>query len=115
MHQDCCTHFDEDRYISGTWVFNEFHTAIDLGYSLGEVFEFWGYEVTCYEKTTNSGLFARYVNIFLKLKQEASGYRSWVQSEEDKDRYIEDYRRAEGISLDKAAILRMQDTGTWLN
>jgi hypothetical protein len=42
--------------------------------------------------------------MFLKLKQESSGFPSWVQSENDKDRYIEDYRRAEGIALDKASI-----------
>ena len=41
--------------------------------------------------------------MFLKLKQESSGNPSWVQSE-DKDKYIEDYRRAEGIPLDKASI-----------
>ena len=42
--------------------------------------------------------------MFLKLKKESSGYPSWVQSEEDKDKYIEDYGRAEGIALDKASI-----------
>ena len=58
------------------------------------------YKVTCFEKDTSSGgLFAEYVNVFLKLKQE-----SWVQSEEDKDRYIEANRRAEGIALDIASI-----------
>jgi len=41
--------------------------------------------------------------MFLKFKQESSGYPSWVQSE-DKDKYIEDYRRVEGIALDKASI-----------
>jgi len=40
----------------------------------------------------------------LKLKQDSSCYPSWVQSEADKDKYIEDYRRAEVISLDKASI-----------
>jgi len=70
-----------------------------------DVFEFWEYEVTCFDKDTNTGgQFAEYVDMFLKLKQESSGYPSWVQSEEDKDRYIEDYRRAEGIALDKASI-----------
>ena len=38
------------------------------------------------------------------MKKESSGFPSWVQSEEDKDRYIEDYRRSEGIALDKASI-----------
>ena len=42
--------------------------------------------------------------MFLKLKQESSGFPSWVQSEDDKDRYIDDYRRSEGIALDKAPI-----------
>jgi len=42
--------------------------------------------------------------MFLKLKQESSSYQTWVQSEEDTDRYIDVYRRAEGITLDKACI-----------
>ena len=54
-------------------------------YGLVDVFEFWEYEVMCYDKNSNSGvLFVQYVNLFLKLKQESSGYLSWVQSEEDK-------------------------------
>jgi hypothetical protein len=63
--------------------------------------EFWKNKVTRLEK---GGLFAGYVDMFPKLKQEASGYPSWVQSEADEDRYIEDYRRADGIALDKASI-----------
>ena len=42
--------------------------------------------------------------MFLKLKQESSGNPSCVQSEADKDKYIEEYRRAEGVALDKASI-----------
>jgi hypothetical protein len=42
--------------------------------------------------------------MFLKLKQESSGYPSWVQCEDDKDKYIEVYRRAEEIALDKSSI-----------
>jgi len=42
--------------------------------------------------------------MFLNLKQESSGYTSWVQSEQNKAKYIEDYRRAEGIALDKVSI-----------
>ena len=58
-----------------------------------------------YDKDSKpGGRFAEYVNMFLKLKQESSGYPSWVQSEEDKKRYIEEYSRADGIALDKASI-----------
>jgi hypothetical protein len=57
-----------------------------MGYIVKEVFEFWEYKVTCFDKGSNSGgLFAEYINMFLKLKQESSGYPSWVQSEADKD------------------------------
>jgi hypothetical protein len=62
-----------------------------MGYILVNVFGFWEYEITCFDKGTNSGgLFAEYVNKFLKLKQESSGYLSWVQSEANNDKYIED-------------------------
>jgi hypothetical protein len=41
-------------------------------------------------KDTNSGgLFAEYVNMFLKPKDKLSGYASWKQREEDKIKYIE--------------------------
>ena len=70
-----------------------------------DVLEFWEYFVTCFHKGTNSeGLFAEYHNMFLKLKQESSGYPSWVHSKADKDRYTEGYWRAEGSALDKASI-----------
>jgi len=105
MNQDRCTHTDEERCIEGTWVVDEVCKAVDVGYGLVDVFEIWEYEVTCFDEGTSSGrLFAQYVNMFLKLKQESSGYPSWVQCEEHKKRYIEDYRRAEEIALDKASI-----------
>ncbi len=40
----------------------------------------------------------------LKIKQEASGYPAWVESEEEKDRYLQDYYDKEGIRLDKNNI-----------
>jgi len=52
-----------------------------------DVFEFWEYEVTCFDKDSNiGGLFAEYVYMYLKLNHESSGYQSWVQIEEDKER-----------------------------
>ena len=83
---------------------DEVRKVVDTGYGLVDVFEYWEYNVTFFDKDTNSGLFAQYENMFLKLKQESSGYSSWVQSEQHKDKYIEDYRRAERIALEKASI-----------
>jgi hypothetical protein len=65
-------------------------------YGVLDMFEFWEYKVICFGKDSNAGgLFADYVNMFLKLKHESSRYPSLVQIEEDRDRYIEGYRRAE--------------------
>ena len=105
MNQGPCTQSHEELCIVGTWVVDVVRKAVDMGYGLVDMFEFWEYEVTCFVKDTNSGgLFAEYVNMVLKLKQVSSGYLSCVQSEEDKEKYIDDYRRAEGIALDKAFI-----------
>jgi hypothetical protein len=42
----------------------------NMGYDLKNVFDFWEYEIKCFDRGTNSGgLFAE----FLKLKQESSG------------------------------------------
>ena len=42
--------------------------------------------------------------MFLKYKQEASGYPDHIQSESDKDNYINEYYEKEGIYLDKNNI-----------
>jgi hypothetical protein len=44
--------------------------------------------------------------MFLKLKQVSSVYLSWVQSKEDKEKYIEEYWRSEGIAVHKASIFK---------
>jgi len=61
--------------------------------------------VTRYKpETGDGGHFANYINTFLKLKEEASGYPSWVRSPEDEDRYVELFWQSEGIRLDRECI-----------
>jgi len=43
--------------------------------------------------TGEGGLFVEYINTFLKLKAEPSGYPSWVRPPSDKDRYIKEFCR----------------------
>jgi len=45
-----------------------------------------------------------YINTFLKLKAEASGYSSWVHSPEDEDSYVYSFWQSKRIRLDKKAI-----------
>jgi hypothetical protein len=69
MNQGDCKHTDEERCIAGTWVVDEDCKAVEMGYGVVNVPEFWEYNVTCFDKGSNlGGLFAEYVNMFLKLK-----------------------------------------------
>ena len=61
-----------------------------------EVYEFYEYKVTQYDPSTGQGgLFVEYINAFLKLKTEASGYPSWVRTSEDEDSYINAFMASE--------------------
>ena len=44
-------------------------------------------------------MFSEYVNHFLKIKQESSGFPDWVKTHEDKVKYVNDYYEHEGIHL----------------
>ena len=72
--------------------------AIEKGYEVLEIHEVWHWE-----KTTNQ-LFSPYVNLFLKIKQEASGYPKHCVTDEQKQRYIDQYYEHEGIRLDPNKI-----------
>jgi hypothetical protein len=68
------THTDEEQCIVGTWVVDEARKAVEMGYGVVDMFEFWEYKVTCFDKDPSArGRFAGYVNIFLKLNQTSPG------------------------------------------
>jgi hypothetical protein len=91
--------------LDGTWVIDEVRLAVAKGYKVLEIQEVCEYEVTQYNPETNDGgLFVDYINTFLKLKVEASGYPSWVQTLDDEDRYIRQFFESDGIRLDKESI-----------
>ena len=45
-----------------------------------------------------------YINTFLKIKAEASGYPSLVRSPEVEERFIDSFEQGEGIRLDRESI-----------
>ncbi|XP_056591324.1 uncharacterized protein LOC130431856 isoform X1 [Triplophysa dalaica] len=93
-----CTHTDEERSISGTWVSLELLKAIEKNYVVLKIFEVWHFP------QKSDSLFGGYVKTFLRFKQQASGYPSHVTTEEDKQAYIDDYHQKEGIQLDRQKI-----------
>lgn len=49
-------------------------------------------------------MFKEYIDKFLKIKQESSGWPSHCETEEDRLGYIEEYEKVEGIRLNKDSI-----------
>ena len=81
---------DEDRALTGTWVMDEVRLAVEKGYRILEIYDVYEYQVNQYSpETGKGGHFVDYINTFLKLKAEASGYPGWVRSPADEDLYIE--------------------------
>ncbi|XP_078380154.1 uncharacterized protein LOC144663093 [Oculina patagonica] len=94
-----CSHTREQRLLTGTWCTPELEEAVRQGYTIEHVHEVWHFE------RRSNELFKSYVDTFLKLKQEASGWPDWVGDDEEKrQQYLDDYERQEGIRLDPDKI-----------
>ena len=97
-----CHHSEEDRAFTGTCVTDEIKMALAQGYKLLKIYEMWHFDdISQYDPSTKcGGLFTEYVNTFLKVKQEASGWPDWCHSELQKQHYIHQYFEKEGIMLE---------------
>ena len=101
-----CTCEDEKRQITGTWCTPEINVALAVGYrivSTNEVLT-WADSEEIDPNTGFGGLFTGYVNMFLKMKTEASGFPREVKSEKQKDEYIQRYLEKEQVALEKERI-----------
>ena len=93
-----CTHSDNERAIQGTWCHVELEKALEKGYRILQMHEVWHFS------ETSDKLFADYMDTFMKIKQEASGYLKDCTTEEQRLRYVEEYLEREGIQLDPNKI-----------
>jgi hypothetical protein len=93
-----CTHESVDeRAILGTWVADEVRLAVQKVYQVLEFNEM--YEYTQYDKQTGEGgMFVQYINTFLKIKTEASGYPNWVRSPRTRIGTFAAFTRAKSFS-----------------
>lgn len=89
-----CQHSDSDRCLTGTWVTTELQKAVDMGYQIDHIYEIWHFP------QSSQTLFKAYIDTFLKIKQEASGFPLDCESKEQKQAYIHDIYQREGIKLD---------------
>ena len=101
-----CNHGDEERKFIGTWTTPELQKAVTLGYRILTIFEVWHFEASMSYDPRNGedGLFNKFIDKWLKIKVEASGWPSSCLTEEDKENYIRRYYENEGISLERNKI-----------
>jgi len=85
----------DDRSFIGTWVSEELKLAIEKGYVINEI-----YEILDFKRDICTNKFMKYIDMWLKIKQQASGWPEWCKSENDKLRYIAEYKQKEDIDLD---------------
>ena len=105
MQSEECNHSDEDRAIEGTWILDELLKALEKGYKILVIHEFWKYKVQQFnKKNCSDGLFTAMMNKFIKIKQEASGWPKDCCTEETKSKYIEEFLEREDVSLEYANI-----------
>jgi len=95
---DKCNHNDNERMLRGTWTHLEILKAIEKGYRINKV-----HSMEVFEQG-ETGLFKDYVNRFLKIKQESSGWPKDCKSDEQKEEYIKTYYEREGVLLEKSKI-----------
>lgn len=71
-NQHKCPHADRDRQFWGTWTHVEVYKAAQLGYRVLEIAEVYHWDIWEQHTSDNpeSGLFTRYINTFLQLKQQ---------------------------------------------
>lgn len=91
-----CHHTDQERMIRGTWCTPELVPAVEKGYQILKIHEVWHFP----EENQVTGLFAEYVNTWLKIKQESAGWPVDCTTPEQKAEYIRQYQEHEGILLE---------------
>ena len=101
-----CVCPERDRAFIGSYVTVELHEALAAGYKILKIYEVYHWpQSTQYDPVSKTGgLFTTYINVFLKIKQESSGWPEGCITEADKAFYIQEYFEKEGIQLDPSKI-----------
>jgi hypothetical protein len=95
---DRCLHTDAERSLTGNWVTSELHKALEMGYRLDQIYEVWHFP------QSSQYLFNSYIDIFLKIKLEASGFPDDCQTPEQQQKYLNQIQQREGIIMNASQI-----------
>ncbi|KAL3068944.1 hypothetical protein niasHT_039083 [Heterodera trifolii] len=96
--QRICHHTERERAWTAAYTHVELNRALSIGYRVLNVHEVWHYERWASPDNGN-GLFTEYVNTFLRLKAEASGWPAGCDTEAARAEHIRQFAEQEGIHL----------------
>ena len=101
-----CDHNEEQRALTGCWISVELEEAVARGYVVLQLYEVWHYSstITYNLEAGEAGMFSNYMNTFMSLKIEASGYPSHCITDEEKQEYVKRVETYEGIKLNAGNI-----------
>jgi len=101
-----CTCTQQQRVLVGTWCTPEILKALEKGYKIIKIHEVYHFpQTTQYNRESGSGgLFADYINTFLKLKQQSSNWPKECTTDAAKENYVQQYQIRENIKLDPESI-----------
>lgn len=104
--QRSCRCTDGDRALKGTWCTPEIEKALKMGYRLLKIYQVYHYSSSAeYNKEAGTrGIFSAFIDTFLKIKQENSGWPIQCTDEASKADYVRKYQLHEGIRLDPEKI-----------
>ena len=88
-----CECKDNEWCLIHMWTTPEVELSINHGYRIVDIYEVlhWERSEMIDMKSKKGGIFNNYINMFLTIKAEASGYPNDVKSEEDKRKYIQEF------------------------
>ncbi|KAJ1531409.1 hypothetical protein ONE63_000090 [Megalurothrips usitatus] len=104
---ELCQHNPADRQLTGNWCAPELKLAVqEKGYKLISVHEVYQYPGTKQynPETGEDGIMSGYIRRFMALKIEASGWPVECETEEQKQKYVADVLRYDGITINPDKI-----------
>lgn len=94
-----CHHTPTQRQLTGTWCTPELEKAVEMGYTIVTLHEVWHFP------NHRNDLFREYVDMWLRLKEQASGWPAHVGDDPAKRQaHIDAYQNREGITLEPSQI-----------
>ena len=101
-----CLCSDEERCLVHTWTTPEVEMAINYGYKIMHTYEIlhWRELKQIDGETKKGGIFHSYINMFLNIKAEASGFPADVKMDDDRKLYINEFKKQEGILLEQRKL-----------